>query len=246
MSKAALDPFWHSVITFCNVSTISLCMVCKLPQIRAVVSSGSAKGLSLQSVMVELLGYTIVLGYNVVQGYPLASFMEYVFLVVQDIFLLIVILHFVGVLDTMKLGLVGLYIAMFYGFTQGIPHANVLPILMKFATPCSASSKILQLRAIWETKNSETVSVTTWLIAAYTCVSRITTNLLLTGDVPLLINYGIGLILNIMVISSALYFRAPKSPSSENASSKSKLPDADGAVTADSSEKNNKKDKKSK
>lgn len=74
--------------------------------------------------------YTIVLGYNVVQGYPLASFMEYVFLVVQDIFLLIVIFHIVGVLDTLKLGLVGIYIALFYGFTQGIPHPNVLPFLM--------------------------------------------------------------------------------------------------------------------
>jgi len=178
-------------------------------------------------VMVELLGYTIVLGYNVVQGYPLASFMEYVFLVVQDIFLLIVILHYVGLLDTLKLGLIGLYIAMFYGFTEGIPHANVLPFLMKFATPCSASSKILQLRKIWETKNSQTVAVTTWLIAAYTCVSRITTNLLLTGDVPLLINYSIGLLLNTLVIGSAMYFRMPNSskPNSNTESSKDNLPD---------------------
>jgi len=240
-SKAALDPFWTSVITFCNVSTISLCMICKLPQIRAVVSSGSAKGLSLQSVMVELLGYTIVLGYNVVQGYPLASFMEYMFLVVQDILLLIVILHYVGILDTMKLGLIGLYIAMFYGFTQGIPHANVLPFLMKFATPCMASSKILQLKAIWGSRSSQTVSVATWSIAFYTCVSRITTNLLLTGDVPLLINYAIGLVLNSLVIGSALYFRLPNTTTPVKTSSKDKSPNKN--KTTDEKDKGSKKTK---
>ncbi|CAL8100776.1 unnamed protein product [Orchesella dallaii] len=224
MSATTIDPFWHSVITFCNVSTISLCMICKLPQIRAILASGSVKGLSVQSVMVELLGYTIVLGYNVVQGYPLASFMEYVFLVVQDIILLLVIFRCIGKLDTLKLGMVGMYIALFYGFTQGVPHPKTLPFLMRFATPCSASSKILQLRAIWETKNSQTVSVTTWFISAYTCVSRIITNTLLTGDMPLLVNYFIGLVLNISIIGSALYFRMPN-----------KTP----AVVADSSSKTN-------
>ncbi|ODM91096.1 PQ-loop repeat-containing protein 3 [Orchesella cincta] len=224
MSTTTIDPLWQSVITFCNISTISLCMICKLPQIRAILASGSIRSISVQSVMVELLGYTIVLGYNVVQGYPLASFMEYVFLVVQDIILLLVIFRCIGTLDIVKLGLVGLYIALFYGFTQGVPHPKTLPFLMRFATPCSASSKVLQLKAIWETKNSQTVSVTTWLIAAYTCVSRIITNMLLTGDVPLLVNYFVGLVLNASIIGSALYFRMPNktTETEEKVSSKTK------------------------
>lgn len=42
---------------------------------------------------------------------------------------------------------------------------------------------------------------------AYLFVARIVTNLMLTGDLPLLINYGVALTLNVGIILSALYLR---------------------------------------
>ncbi|OXA64630.1 solute carrier family 66 member 3 [Folsomia candida] len=199
--------FKEWIIPFLDLTTIGLCIVCKLPQIVAILKSKSSIGLSVNSVMVELFGYSIVLGYNWVQGYPISSFMEYFFLVSGDIVLIFVIFYYMGTLDVMKVGGAGVYITVLVGFTQGVPHPQILPVLMKFATPCSASSKILQLKEMWRIGNSDSVSTLTWLIAAYTCVTRIVTNLMLTGDLPLLINYGVALTLNVGIILSALYLR---------------------------------------
>jgi uncharacterized protein with PQ loop repeat len=43
------------LLTFLDFSTISLCIVCKLPQILAILKTKSLKGVSVNSVMVELL-----------------------------------------------------------------------------------------------------------------------------------------------------------------------------------------------
>lgn len=53
---AELSSFWQLVITICNVSTIGVCMIAKLPQIKTVLTAGSGKGLSINSVLVELFG----------------------------------------------------------------------------------------------------------------------------------------------------------------------------------------------
>jgi hypothetical protein len=70
------------------------------------------------------------LGYNLVKGYPLSSFLEYVFLALEDIILILVIFYYMGALDVMKVGGVGIFVTLFYGFTQGVPHPSVLPMLM--------------------------------------------------------------------------------------------------------------------
>lgn len=77
--------------------------------------------------------------------------------------------------------------------------------------------------------------------------ARIITNVLLTGDVPLLVNYSIGLVLNALVILSALYFRMPSKsdPKAEkDKPSQSKQPQSENDETKDkSSEKESKKAK---
>jgi len=194
-------------LAFLDVNTIVLCVVCKLPQITRIFQSKSLAGVSLNSVIAELLGYSIVLGYNVVKGYPVSTYMEYIFLVVQDVALIFVIFYYMGTLDFLKVGMVGVYLTAFYSFSLGIPHPMILPVLMRFATPCSAGSKVMQLLEMFKIKSSESVSILTWLISAYTCVTRIITNVMVTGDAAILINLCIALVLNIGIVSSAYYFR---------------------------------------
>lgn len=64
------------------------------------------------------------------QGYPISSFMEYFFLVSGDIVLIFVIFYYMGTLDVMKVGGAGVYITVLVGFTQGVPHPQILPVLM--------------------------------------------------------------------------------------------------------------------
>ena len=60
----------------------------------------------------------------------MAAFFEYVLLVIQDIVLLLLIFHYLGTLNVLKVGLLGGFVALFYGFTVGIPHPGVLPAMI--------------------------------------------------------------------------------------------------------------------
>jgi len=77
--------------------------------------------------------------------------------------------------------------------------------------------------------------------------ARIITNLMLTQDVPLLVNYGVALTLNSSIIISALYFRRDITPTgyTKVPSEEQDLPiglKSGGKVTGGSGEKKAAKD----
>lgn len=50
-----MTPLLHWVVTFCDVTTVLLCIVCKIPQILLIFRSKSVEGLSENSLALELL-----------------------------------------------------------------------------------------------------------------------------------------------------------------------------------------------
>ncbi len=73
------------------------------------------------------------------------------------------------------------------------------------------------------------IFIRTNLCTLYFVSARIATNLMLTRDLPLLINYGVALTLNSGIILSALYFRKNANPTvveqkSTHSSDKNTLP----------------------
>nr|XP_060611016.1 solute carrier family 66 member 3-like [Anolis sagrei ordinatus] len=58
----------------------------------------------------------------------------------------------------------------------------ILDLAMNLSTLINAASKLVQLRCLWETKDSGQVSATTWGLAIYTCATRIYTTLVTTND----------------------------------------------------------------
>lgn len=54
-------------------------------------------------------------------------------------------------------------------FNSYIP---ILPFLQNLSTVVSAASKLAQLQCLWQTRDSEQVSATTWGLAIYTCAGK--------------------------------------------------------------------------
>jgi uncharacterized protein with PQ loop repeat len=198
-------------IQFLNLSTIGLCLVFKIPQIQTIFKTKSIVGISIPSVLIELLSYTITLTYNIAQSYPASSFFEYYFSVAQDIVLVLLLLHYNGQLNFVAWSGMGLFLTIFYGLSIEIPNAHIIVWLIKLSGLLSASSKIFQLKEVLSTKESENVSLFAWEVSAYSCIARIITTLALTGDPSLLFNFALNLILNILIITSVIYYRKPKS-----------------------------------
>ncbi|KAK4004484.1 solute carrier family 66 member 3 [Daphnia magna] len=198
------------LITFANISTIVLCIVLKIPQIISLVGSKNTTGLSLPGTLLELTSFTIGLCYSVSSGYALSSYLEYPFLVGQDLLLLALVLHYSKQISPTWFAILGAYAAVVYALTTGLFPNGLLITLMSLCTPISAASKLAQLRTMHVSQNSKSVSVLTWSIAAYTCITRIFTTLDRGFDAPLLANYSVSLILNLAIISLALKLRRPR------------------------------------
>lgn len=80
-----------------------------------------------------LVRFTIGLCYSACSGYALSSYLEYPFLVGQDILLLLMVLHFSGQLGpTVYSGLAG-YAAVVYAFIAGLFPHTVITFLMVIA-----------------------------------------------------------------------------------------------------------------
>ncbi|XP_041043843.1 solute carrier family 66 member 3 isoform X2 [Carcharodon carcharias] len=88
------------LLLLANVSTLAVCLVLKLPQIFTVVAAKNARGLSVRSLLLELTGFLVFLTYQTYYEYPLATYLEYPILIIQDAILLMCVLFYNGNIGT--------------------------------------------------------------------------------------------------------------------------------------------------
>lgn len=201
-----------ALIGFCNVSTICLSSFNKIPQIRTILKAQSVAGLSLAALMLELTSYCISLSYNIYSGYSLASYFEYPLLVIQDIVMLVIFLSLTNRLSPILLVPASIYATAVYLIISGtLPHA-VIVTLVGLTTPISASSKIMALLTIVRVKDSSTVSLGSYGISLYTCLTRLLTIYVESADPALLFNFGTSTLLNALIILAAIAYKPKEKP----------------------------------
>ncbi|XP_045607825.1 solute carrier family 66 member 3 [Procambarus clarkii] len=196
-----------SLIAFCDVTTIGLCGLMKVPQILTIVKARSVKGLSLASLLLELTSYSIMLSYNVYSAYALSTYFEYPLMVLQDVVMVAVFLAFTGRLSPTAFLPMAAASYFAYSIASGkLPHV-LIKTLVGLCTPISASSKVVALITIIRSKNSAMVSIPSWSISAYTCVTRIFTIYVESADPALLMNFCTSFVLNMCIIIAAIAYK---------------------------------------
>ncbi|XP_026863988.2 solute carrier family 66 member 3 [Electrophorus electricus] len=192
-----------SVLHFANFSTLFACMVLKFPQILVLMRARSTAGVSVNGLLLELVGFIVFISYQIYYDYPPPTYLEYPILIAQDVILLLLILHYNG---NMKQSII--YAAVFVGGWKLLTIEKwVIDLAMSLCTLISASSKLAQLRCLWATKDSSRVSTLTWALATYTCLARIFTTVVTTGDTQVLIRFVAMTILNLWVMATVMYYK---------------------------------------
>uniref|UniRef100_A0AAG5D735 Solute carrier family 66 member 3 n=1 Tax=Anopheles atroparvus TaxID=41427 RepID=A0AAG5D735_ANOAO len=202
--------FLYVLADLLSIVTIASCLISKVPQIRTVQQLQSAKGLSVNGLLMELCSYTVTMLYNYTNGYAFLSYLEYPILLAQEYVLIYYVLRYESLLGQRAYLWSGIYVVAFLGFATAIIPSSVLMMLVPFTTPVGATSKVMQLVAILRSKDSQSVSLLTWGISAFTNSTRIYTILLDSGDKMLLANFGISTILSSSVLLAAWYYKKPK------------------------------------
>eukprot|EP01026_Neomeris_dumetosa_P000165 TRINITY_DN10042_c0_g1_i5.p1 TRINITY_DN10042_c0_g1~~TRINITY_DN10042_c0_g1_i5.p1 ORF type:complete len:155 (+),score=11.77 TRINITY_DN10042_c0_g1_i5:76-540(+) len=93
--------------------------IVKIPQIVAIMSSGSAEGLSALSFELEIIGYSIGASYGYLKGLPINTYGEAIAIQLQNIYLLLMVYQYNKVSVQRRTLTFGLLTAFFIAVFQG-------------------------------------------------------------------------------------------------------------------------------
>lgn len=193
-----------------SIITVSICFILKIPQILTILKVKNARGINIVALLMELTSYTIMMSYNYRSGYAILSYLEYPIILVQELILIICVLYYKQMLNLASLIGSVFYLIMLASFLTGLVPIGLLVFLVPLCTPIGASSKVVQLYEILRTKNSDSVSVLTWFISAFTNFTRVFTICVESMDLTLLLNFCINTFLSSSVMVAAYWYKHPK------------------------------------
>ncbi|XP_029972826.1 solute carrier family 66 member 3 [Salarias fasciatus] len=192
-----------SLLHVANFSTLFLCMVLKFPQIFLLMRAKSSSGVSLNSLLLELVGFVVFVTYQMYYDYPPPTYLEYPILIAQDVIVLLLILHYSG---NLRQSLV--YALLFVGGWRLLTvDKRIIDLAMSLCTFISAASKFAQLQCLWKSRDAGQVSALSWGMATYTCFARIYTTAVTTGDMQVLVRFVVITLLNLWVLLTVLYYQ---------------------------------------
>ncbi|VVC39384.1 Hypothetical protein CINCED_3A023554 [Cinara cedri] len=185
----------------------------KAPQIIRIYNQKQTGGISLTSLLLDLINLSTTTCYNYTNNYSLMSYLEYPIILIQQYILIGTVLFYNNRLNVQVLILSALYIGIFTAFVYGLIPSSILTILVPFGTPISLSSKGLQLYTIMKFKNADSISLTTWLISAYTNGARIYTIMMDSADKMLLTNFCLNTSLSTSIVLASVYYKQKQTSS---------------------------------
>lgn len=205
-SGSPLTPL-ENICNFLSLTVIVLCIVMKVPQIWSAFHSGNTKGISLWSVLLEQSGYSLILTYSYAMEYPVTTYLESGFLLIQNFFMLGLIIYTRNLLSIKVFVFFIAYICIYSSIAYKLVPDIVLKSLVSLCTPLGVSSKVTQIVALYKSKEPGRLSAITWSIAGYGCYVRVMTNIVQTGDPFVVVNFVCGALLNSTIVAMILSYR---------------------------------------
>ena len=197
-----------SLVYLLGYSVVLLSPVQRFPQLVQVLKAGKADSLSITSVQLDILAYTIAASYGYLHNLSLFVYGEMIILSAQTVTLFLLVAHYDNLLNDIRtLFVIGIYsLWVICIITRWIPEF-VLTIQLLFSIPISASSKLSQIWRLYQNKRAGQVNQYSYAISAYGCFVRIITTIMEVGNYTILFNYALAAVLNLVIVMFIIRYR---------------------------------------
>ncbi|RGP64405.1 mannose-p-dolichol utilization defect 1 [Fusarium longipes] len=203
-----------------GIGIIAASAVVKVPQIKKLLSSKSAEGVSFLSYALETASYLISLAYNIRNGNPFSTFGETALIAGQNVIISILVLNYSGRASLAAVFVASLAAAAATLFAENIVDAQTLGHLQAGAGVLGVASKIPQILTIFQQGTTGQLSAFAVFNYLAGSLSRIFTTLQEVDDKLILYGFISGFALNaILALQMIFYWNAP----SEKAKGKRKV-----------------------
>ncbi|XP_071276202.1 mannose-P-dolichol utilization defect 1 protein [Agelaius tricolor] len=183
----------------------------KVPQLLKVWGSRSGGGLSLPSVLLELLALGGSVGYGCARGFPFSAWGESLFLLLQSLTLLFLILHFGGRTGR-GLALVAVFGAFLGVLVSPLTPLSFITALQALNLPIIILSRLLQIVTNARQGHTGQLSgVSTGLLFGG-ALARIFTSLTETGDLLLASTFAASAACNGVLLAQVLLLGGSRDP----------------------------------
>ena len=231
-----------------------------MPQILKLLRSGSARGLSLASYLLDTASVVIVVAYNARQRFPFSTYGENLFIWVQNAIImwvgapfadasndtpegshasvpcsLLIIAYSHGPSKTLNgVTFLGATAAASYAlFSSSVTSVETLRSLLALSIPLSLSSKLPQIATIWQSGSTGQLSAFLVFNSLAGTLARVFTTATETGDRTLWWAFVSASALNAVIAGQMLwYWGGGGSSNSREGASRSRTPLSQSASTA--------------
>lgn len=170
-----------------------------------VLSSGSARGLSLPANVLETLSYAITLAYSVRNNFPFSTYGENAFLTLQNILISLLVSYLSGARSLSKpLGILALFGAS--AFVLNSATLDLLGLLQLSTLPLSLASKLPQIAQNARARGVGQLSAFAVFSQLLGSLARLFTTMSEVGDTRMAAGFGLACALNAVLAYQVLAY----------------------------------------
>jgi mannose-P-dolichol utilization defect protein 1 len=189
-----------------SYSVIFLSIFMKVPQILALYSSGSSRGISARAYWLEILCYEIGVAYGYFYDIHVTTYGEAILLALQSHMIVYLTVKYSGdwsLENGAWLVANGAFIAAIV--TKSIP-ASIISLLLAATVPLMIASRGTQIYGLYRLKSIGDVSISMFALSAYACAARLFTIAVEVKDLQIFFTFVLSFCLNLTVVVQCFYY----------------------------------------
>ncbi|KAM7302828.1 mannose-P-dolichol utilization defect 1 protein [Ixodes scapularis] len=177
----------------------------KVPQIVKIVQAQSAEGISVTSVLLELIGVTASTAYSYAQRYPFSAWGEGLFLLLETALIAALVLRFRGQSGRAAAFTLS-YAALLTLLLSKLVPVSVLWAAQLASVPVIISGKMMQVWSNHRNGHTGQLSAITSGLLFFGALARIFTSVTETGDALMVGTFMIAAVANFCIFAQVLYY----------------------------------------
>ncbi|CAH0394363.1 unnamed protein product [Bemisia tabaci] len=189
----------------------------KVPQILKILSSKSAKGISILGVFFDLFAVTSVVAYSYVKQFPFSAWGDSLFLLIQTLIIVLLVLYY-SVSKSLTISFAVAFFPTLYALLNGGVPFQAIWTLQALSIPFMFTSKLVQAYTNYKAKGTGQLSHTTFIMLFVGSVIRVFTSVQETGDFTVILMYVLASLANFIIVAQFYVYK--KKPSKKNAAKK--------------------------
>ncbi|KAK2499435.1 hypothetical protein MC885_000372 [Smutsia gigantea] len=180
-------------------------LLVKLPQVFKILGAQSAEGLSLQSVILELVALTGTMVYSITNNFPFSSWGEALFLMLQTVTICFLVLHFRG--QTVKgVAFLVCYAVVLLVLLLPLTPPAAVTLLQASNVPAVVVGRLLQAATNYRNGHTGQLSAITVFLLFGGSLARIFTSIQETGDPLLAGTFVVSSLCNGLIAAQLLFY----------------------------------------